>query len=110
MTIPRHSFSYYYYPTNIIFWLGIISGAILQLQVVFQLNCSDREIIVGIMLAGAVGGSIIGGKKFRNSLNEYTRICKFTQTGLVVILLCLLRSPHDKCHQLFIFIFNGIHS
>ena len=43
-------------------WLGIISGAILQLQEDFNLNCNEREIIIGIMLVGAVVGSIIGGK------------------------------------------------
>lgn len=41
--------------------IGIISGAILQIQDVFCLTCLDQEFVVSSMLIGAVLGSIIGG-------------------------------------------------
>ncbi|MCI4390421.1 hypothetical protein PGIGA_G00122550 [Pangasianodon gigas] len=41
--------------------LGIISGALLQLQVQFQLSCVQQEAVVSSLLIGAVLASVIGG-------------------------------------------------
>lgn len=41
--------------------LGIISGALLQLQVQFQLSCVQQEFLVSSLLIGAILASIIGG-------------------------------------------------
>ncbi|TSU50022.1 Solute carrier family 2, facilitated glucose transporter member 10 [Bagarius yarrelli] len=41
--------------------LGIISGALLQLQVRFQLNCVQQEALVSSLLIGAVLASVLGG-------------------------------------------------
>lgn len=41
--------------------LGIISGALLQLQVQFRLSCVQQEAVVSSLLIGAVLASIIGG-------------------------------------------------
>lgn len=41
--------------------LGIISGALLQLQVQFQLRCVQQEAVVSSLLIGAILASVIGG-------------------------------------------------
>ncbi|XP_033738281.1 solute carrier family 2, facilitated glucose transporter member 10-like [Pecten maximus] len=41
--------------------IGIISGAVLQLQDQFCLSCFQRELVVSIMLVGAMMGSLFGG-------------------------------------------------
>lgn len=41
--------------------LGIISGALLQLQVQFQLSCVQQEAVVSSLLIGAILASVIGG-------------------------------------------------
>ncbi|KAI5622911.1 solute carrier family 2, facilitated glucose transporter member 10 isoform X1, partial [Silurus asotus] len=41
--------------------LAIISGALLQLQVQFQLNCVQQEAVVSSLLVGAILASVIGG-------------------------------------------------
>ncbi|CAJ1051825.1 solute carrier family 2%2C facilitated glucose transporter member 10 [Xyrichtys novacula] len=41
--------------------MGIISGALLQLKVEFQLSCVQQEALVSSMLIGALLSSIIGG-------------------------------------------------
>ncbi|XP_069128335.1 solute carrier family 2, facilitated glucose transporter member 12-like [Argopecten irradians] len=41
--------------------IGIISGAVLQLQEQFCLSCFQRELVVSIMLVGAMLGSLFGG-------------------------------------------------
>ncbi|KAM9443804.1 solute carrier family 2, facilitated glucose transporter member 10 [Clarias gariepinus] len=41
--------------------LGIISGALLQLQVQFQLSCVQQEAVVSSLLIGAIFASVIGG-------------------------------------------------
>lgn len=41
--------------------LGIISGALLQLQVQFQLSCVQQEAMVSSLLVGAILASAIGG-------------------------------------------------
>ncbi|XP_006016793.1 solute carrier family 2, facilitated glucose transporter member 10 isoform X2 [Alligator sinensis] len=41
--------------------LGIISGALLQLQMDFQLSCFKQEVLVSSMLTGALLASLVGG-------------------------------------------------
>lgn len=41
--------------------LGIISGALLQLQVQFQLSCVQQEALVSSLLIGAILASVLGG-------------------------------------------------
>ncbi|XP_058228866.1 solute carrier family 2, facilitated glucose transporter member 10 [Hemibagrus wyckioides] len=41
--------------------LGIISGALLQLQVQFQLSCVQQEAVVSSLLIGAILASVLGG-------------------------------------------------
>ncbi|XP_039207203.1 solute carrier family 2, facilitated glucose transporter member 10 isoform X2 [Crotalus tigris] len=41
--------------------LGIISGALLQLQVVFHLRCIEQEVLVSALLIGALIASLVGG-------------------------------------------------
>ncbi|XP_051887591.1 solute carrier family 2, facilitated glucose transporter member 10 [Pristis pectinata] len=41
--------------------LGIISGALLQLQEVFSLSCLQQEILVSALLFGALFASLVGG-------------------------------------------------
>ncbi|XP_067856450.1 solute carrier family 2, facilitated glucose transporter member 10 [Heptranchias perlo] len=41
--------------------LGIISGALLQLQEVFSLSCLQQEILVSALLIGAFFASLVGG-------------------------------------------------
>uniref|UniRef100_A0A4W4G9S8 Solute carrier family 2, facilitated glucose transporter member 10 n=1 Tax=Electrophorus electricus TaxID=8005 RepID=A0A4W4G9S8_ELEEL len=41
--------------------LGIISGALLQLQAWFHLSCVQQESVVGALLIGAICSSVIGG-------------------------------------------------
>ncbi|XP_078508005.1 solute carrier family 2, facilitated glucose transporter member 10-like isoform X2 [Lissotriton helveticus] len=41
--------------------LGIISGALLQLQTDFYLGCFEREILVSALLIGALLASLVGG-------------------------------------------------
>ncbi|XP_032897795.1 solute carrier family 2, facilitated glucose transporter member 10 [Amblyraja radiata] len=41
--------------------LGIISGALLQLQEVFSLSCLQQEIVVSALLIGAFLASLVGG-------------------------------------------------
>ncbi|XP_063001887.1 solute carrier family 2, facilitated glucose transporter member 10 isoform X2 [Elgaria multicarinata webbii] len=41
--------------------LGIISGALLQLQVDFQLSCFEQEVLVSALLVGALLASLVGG-------------------------------------------------
>ncbi|XP_063155882.1 solute carrier family 2, facilitated glucose transporter member 10 [Candoia aspera] len=41
--------------------LGIISGALLQLQVDFHLRCIEQEVLVSSLLIGALLASLIGG-------------------------------------------------
>ncbi|XP_070556195.1 solute carrier family 2, facilitated glucose transporter member 10-like isoform X2 [Ptychodera flava] len=41
--------------------IGIISGAMLQLQTEFQLTCLNQEVVVCALLLGALIGSIVGG-------------------------------------------------
>lgn len=41
--------------------LGIISGALLQLQFQFQLHCVQQEAVVSSLLIGAILASVIGG-------------------------------------------------
>ncbi|XP_021374805.1 solute carrier family 2, facilitated glucose transporter member 12-like isoform X2 [Mizuhopecten yessoensis] len=41
--------------------IGIISGAVLQLQDQFCLSCFQRELVISIMLVGAMIGSLFGG-------------------------------------------------
>uniref|UniRef100_A0A8C3UHK3 Solute carrier family 2, facilitated glucose transporter member 10 n=2 Tax=Catharus ustulatus TaxID=91951 RepID=A0A8C3UHK3_CATUS len=41
--------------------LGIISGALLQLQTDFQLNCFEQEVVVSAVLIGALLASLAGG-------------------------------------------------
>ncbi|XP_069728014.1 solute carrier family 2, facilitated glucose transporter member 10 [Phaenicophaeus curvirostris] len=41
--------------------LGIISGALLQLQIDFQLSCFKQEVLVSALLIGALLASLIGG-------------------------------------------------
>ena len=42
-------------------FLGIVSGAILQLRAEYQLNCTKQEMVVSSMLMGAVLASLTGG-------------------------------------------------
>ncbi|NWY73252.1 GTR10 protein, partial [Erithacus rubecula] len=41
--------------------LGIISGALLQLQTDFQLSCFKQEVVVSAVLTGALLASLVGG-------------------------------------------------
>ncbi|XP_032074710.1 solute carrier family 2, facilitated glucose transporter member 10 [Thamnophis elegans] len=41
--------------------LGIISGALLQLQVAFHLRCIEQEVLVSALLIGALVASFVGG-------------------------------------------------
>ncbi|XP_060628155.2 solute carrier family 2, facilitated glucose transporter member 10 [Anolis sagrei] len=41
--------------------LGIISGALLQLQVDFHLSCFEQEVLVSSLLTGALLASLVGG-------------------------------------------------
>ena len=41
---------------------GIVSGALLQLAEQFDLSCMEQAVIVSSMLAGAIVGSLLGGK------------------------------------------------
>ncbi|KFO81065.1 Solute carrier family 2, facilitated glucose transporter member 10, partial [Cuculus canorus] len=41
--------------------LGIISGALLQLQIEFQLSCFKQEVLVSALLIGALLASLVGG-------------------------------------------------
>ncbi|KAJ7332005.1 hypothetical protein JRQ81_014185 [Phrynocephalus forsythii] len=41
--------------------LGIISGALLQLQVDFRLGCFEQEVLVSALLTGALLASLVGG-------------------------------------------------
>ncbi|KAK2562364.1 Solute carrier family 2, partial [Acropora cervicornis] len=41
--------------------IGIVSGAILQLRLTFELNCIKQEMVVSSMLMGAVVASLTGG-------------------------------------------------
>ncbi|XP_061486268.1 solute carrier family 2, facilitated glucose transporter member 10 isoform X2 [Rhineura floridana] len=41
--------------------LGIISGALLQLQVDFRLSCFEQEVLVSSLLIGALLASLVGG-------------------------------------------------
>ncbi|XP_028590931.2 solute carrier family 2, facilitated glucose transporter member 10 isoform X2 [Podarcis muralis] len=41
--------------------LGIISGALLQLQVELRLSCFEREVLVSSLLIGALLASLVGG-------------------------------------------------
>ncbi|XP_044296330.1 solute carrier family 2, facilitated glucose transporter member 10 isoform X1 [Varanus komodoensis] len=41
--------------------LGIISGALLQLQVDFRLGCFEQEVLVSSLLIGALLASLVGG-------------------------------------------------
>ncbi|NXN95515.1 GTR10 protein, partial [Rhinopomastus cyanomelas] len=41
--------------------LGIISGALLQLQIDFHLNCFKQEVLVSALLVGALLASLVGG-------------------------------------------------
>ncbi|XP_034980131.1 solute carrier family 2, facilitated glucose transporter member 10 isoform X2 [Zootoca vivipara] len=41
--------------------LGIISGALLQLQVEFHLSCFEQEVLVSSLLIGALLASLVGG-------------------------------------------------
>ncbi|XP_069740272.1 solute carrier family 2, facilitated glucose transporter member 10 isoform X2 [Narcine bancroftii] len=41
--------------------LGIISGALLELQEVFSLSCLQQEVLVSALLIGALFGSLVGG-------------------------------------------------
>nr|XP_015220197.1 PREDICTED: solute carrier family 2, facilitated glucose transporter member 10 [Lepisosteus oculatus] len=41
--------------------LGIISGALLQLQPEFQLSCFQQEAVVSALLLGALSASLVGG-------------------------------------------------
>ncbi|XP_014662710.1 PREDICTED: solute carrier family 2, facilitated glucose transporter member 12-like isoform X2 [Priapulus caudatus] len=41
--------------------IGIVAGALLQLQITFNLSCLQKEIIVSSMLIGALVGSLCGG-------------------------------------------------
>ncbi|EDV23116.1 uncharacterized protein TRIADDRAFT_58068 [Trichoplax adhaerens] len=68
---PKFNFNEIYYSLHN--YASVISGAILQLQKVFNLNCIERERIVGVMLAGAVGGSIVGGYMI-DKLGRWTSI------------------------------------
>lgn len=42
-------------------FVGVVSGAILQLRVKFELNCFKQEMVVSSMLMGAVVASLTGG-------------------------------------------------
>uniref|UniRef100_H3AK82 Solute carrier family 2, facilitated glucose transporter member 10 n=1 Tax=Latimeria chalumnae TaxID=7897 RepID=H3AK82_LATCH len=41
--------------------LGIISGALLQLQIDFLLSCFQQEVLVSALIAGALFASLVGG-------------------------------------------------
>ncbi|XP_038606633.1 solute carrier family 2, facilitated glucose transporter member 10 [Tachyglossus aculeatus] len=41
--------------------LAVISGALLQLQLTFGLSCFEQEVLVGVLLLGALAASLVGG-------------------------------------------------
>uniref|UniRef100_A0A6I8NTH7 Solute carrier family 2, facilitated glucose transporter member 10 n=1 Tax=Ornithorhynchus anatinus TaxID=9258 RepID=A0A6I8NTH7_ORNAN len=41
--------------------LAVISGALLQLQLTFGLGCFEQEVLVGVLLLGALAASLVGG-------------------------------------------------
>lgn len=58
---------HYYYPfhctyINHCYFVGIISGAVLQLKVQFCLSCLEQEMVISSMLVGAIFGSLVGGE------------------------------------------------
>ena len=48
--------------------IGIISGALLQLEDVFSLSCLQRELVVSSMLFGALLASFCGGLYGRSTI------------------------------------------
>ena len=49
-------------------FIGIISGALLQLEDVFSLSCLQRELVVSSMLFGALLASFCGGLYGRSTI------------------------------------------
>ena len=47
----------------ILFLVGIVSGAMLQLKEDFDLDCPKQEMIVTALVIGGLGASIVGGKQ-----------------------------------------------
>lgn len=43
-------------------FIGIMSGALLQLKEEFSLSCFEQEFVVSSLLIGATIGSILGGE------------------------------------------------
>lgn len=88
-------------PLNLLIYIGIISGALLQLREDFCLSCFEREMIVSSMLAGAVIASLTGGKnKYHNNYCLYFEvICSFLMEkkyplGPSALVLSYIRFQH----------------
>jgi len=43
-------------------YIGVISGALLQLRTEFSLNCQQTELVVSALLLGALIASLFGGQ------------------------------------------------
>ncbi|XP_030068229.1 solute carrier family 2, facilitated glucose transporter member 10 [Microcaecilia unicolor] len=61
--------------------LGIISGALLQLQADFNLSCLEQEVIVSSLLGGALLSSLLGGI----IIDKYGRKKSILGSNLVVL-------------------------
>ncbi|NXI36447.1 GTR10 protein, partial [Galbula dea] len=74
--------------------LGIISGALLQLQIDFHLTCSKQEVLVSALLIGALLASLVGGIL----IDRYGRRRAILVSNLVLLVgsltLTLTRSFH----------------
>ncbi|XP_048878357.1 solute carrier family 2, facilitated glucose transporter member 10 [Brienomyrus brachyistius] len=61
--------------------LGIISGALLQLQTQFHLNCVQQEAVVSSLLIGALLASVIGGIL----IDRHSRRNPITLSNLLIV-------------------------
>ncbi len=59
--------------------LGVISGALPSLSSEFSLNTREKELVVGILQAGCVAGSMVGGS-----------ICDYIGRKKTIFLVCLI--------------------
>jgi len=67
--------------------MGIISGALPQLEIYFNLSCFQQEMVVSTMLIGALFGSLIGGSlidKFGRKTSILFSILLFFVGALVI--------------------------
>ena len=92
---------------------GIISGALLQLRIHFQLSCSQQEMVVTSLIIGGLLASIVGGitvlsisvffkvyyidLSLYHSVMVYTEILLITYGGFLGLLFFLTEKLN--CHR-----------